>query len=93
MTDHEPRTTTHDLWDDLSAVLAGLGRTLARLLAEGNRRQFTVHDGHGGVLLRLPLTVVALLGLLLLWRALPLLLLLGVLALVLRGRWSLVDRA
>jgi len=81
-----------DTWDHLGDVLKMIWRALGRLVREGNRRQLALRNRNGIVLVRLPLTVAALIGLFLLWKLWPLLLLLVIVLFALRGSVVILRR-
>ncbi|MEJ2189319.1 MAG: DUF4342 domain-containing protein [Acidobacteriota bacterium] len=84
--------TRKDFWDNVGDTFEALWRALGRLLREGNRRQLALRDRKGAVLVRLPLTIAALIGLFLLWKVWPLLLLLVIVLFALRGSVVILRR-
>ena len=81
-----------DVWDNLGDTFEMIWRALGRLIREGNRRQLALRNRDGHVLLRLPLTVAALIGLFLLWKLWPVLLLLVIVLFALRGSLVILRR-
>ena len=75
----------NDLWDTLGDTAEVVWRALLRLIREGNRRAIAFRNRKGEVIVRLPLTVAALIALALLWWAWPALLLIALVLVALRG--------
>lgn len=82
----------NDVWDVLGDVARTFWRALARLVREGNRRQLAFRNRRGETVFRLPLTVAVLIAIFLIWEALPLLILLLVVAFALRGSLVVLRR-
>jgi hypothetical protein len=81
-----------DVWDRLGETLEMMWRALGRLIAEGNRRQLALRDRKGEVMVRLPLTVAALIALFLLWTLWPVLLVLAIVLFAMRGSLAILRR-
>ena len=88
-------TRRNDLWDTLGDAVETAWRALLQLIREGNRRAIAFRNREGEVLLKLPLTVAALIALALLWWAWPALLLVALVLVALRGSVVILrkDRA
>jgi len=80
-------TAQNNLGSRLSGALNRLSAQLARLVRAGNRRQLVLRNAADVTLLRTPVTLAVVVGLLLLWWAAPLLLAAFILALVFRVRF------
>jgi len=83
---------TGDFWDRVGEIARATWSALGHLFKEGNRRQLALRKRDGEVLVRLPLTVAALIALFLLWKAWPLLLLALIAVLALRGSVVILRR-
>jgi len=93
MDDHDrDKENRKDVWDNLGDTFEMIWRALGRLIREGNRRQLALRNRKGDVMVRLPLTVAALIGLFLLWKLWPLLLLLVIVLFALRGSLAILRR-
>ncbi len=93
MDDHDRgKENRKDVWDNLGDTFEMIWRALGRLIREGNRRQLALRNRKGDVMVRLPLTVAALIGLFLLWKLWPLLLLLVIVLFALRGSVAILRR-
>ena len=93
MDDHDrDKENRKDVWDNLGDTFEMIWRALGRLIREGNRRQLALRNRKGDVMVRLPLTVAALIGLFLLWKLWPLLLLLVIVLFALRGSLVILRR-
>jgi hypothetical protein len=93
MDDHDrDKENRKDVWDNLGDTFEMIWRALGRLIREGNRRQLALRNRKGEVMVRLPLTVAALIGLFLLWKLWPLLLLLLIVLFALRGSVVILRR-
>lgn len=88
MNENDQGARQHGAGNGSERVGSDLGRTLRELLRQGNRRRVLL-TRQGEVLLRLPLTLVAVLALLLLWRGPAVLVLAVGLVLVFRVRVTL----
>ena len=99
-------TIHHDFWNSLRCGWNNLRRglslpraqlatsiraQLATLIRRGNRRQLVLRNAEGAMLLRLPLTLAVVVGLLLLWQAAPLLLGAFILALLFRVQFLITS--
>lgn len=91
-------TAQHDFWNSLRCGWNNLRRglslpraQLAALIRRGNRRQLVLRNAEGAMLLRLPLTLAVVVGLLLLWQAAPLLLVAFLLALAFRVQFLITS--
>jgi hypothetical protein len=93
MSDHQRNDDNRkDAWDRLGETFELIWRALGRLIAEGNRRQLALRDRKGEVLVRLPLTVAALIALFLLWAVWPALLVLAIVLFAMRGSLVILRR-
>ncbi len=81
-----------DVWDYFGEGVQAAARAVVTLVREGNRRQLALRKQGGDPLVRLPLTVAVLVGLVLLWWSWPLLVLALVLILALRGSVVILRR-
>ncbi len=90
---HDPAGggTDNGVWNSLEAALRAAVRGVGRLLREGNRRQLLLRDRDGRTLFRLPLTIAALIGLFLLWKAAPLLILAVIVVFALRASFVVLG--
>jgi hypothetical protein len=68
-----------------------LREQLAKWIRTGNRRQLVLRNAEGATLLRLPLMLAVVVGLLLLWQAAPLLLVAFIVALALRVQFLIAG--
>lgn len=95
MSDHdrvnpdEPRRPSS--WDNLDGALDTAFRGLRALWHEGNRRQLALRNRSGATLFRLPLMLALLIGLFLLWKAAPLLILGVILVFALRASFVVLG--
>jgi len=71
--------------------LRQLREQLAKGIRAGYRRQLVLRNAEGATLLRLPVTLAILLGLLLLWQAAPLLLVAFIVALAFRVQFLIAG--
>jgi hypothetical protein len=65
-------------------LLDTLEAFFSKLTTAGNKRQFIIRNKHDQTVLRLPLTVAAIIGLFLIWQALPLVVVTFIVALFLK---------
>lgn len=87
-----PRPGRHAC-SSLSSLVGEFTAALGRLIERGNSRQFILRTADGRTLLRLPATLAVFFGLLLLWKAAPLLLIAVVVALVLKVQFIIASDA
>lgn len=75
----------------LMGLLRELARVLSRLVERGNRRQLILRSADDRTLLRIPVTLAVLLGLVLLWQAAPFLIVALVVALALKVQFIVAS--
>ena len=85
MTEHAHRNSAGcQSRSNYQRLLDNIERLFSRLTAAGNKRQFIIRNKHDQTVLHLPLTIAVVIGLFLLWQALPLVMITFIVALVLK---------
>lgn len=73
MPEHDTNTPNDSAWNNLSEAFTALVRGLGRLFTDPNQPRLALRTRNGSTPFRLPVAVAALVGILLVWKALLLL--------------------
>jgi fatty acid desaturase len=77
--------------NSLLGLLKELAQGFSKLIGKGNNRQLIVRNATNRTLLRIPLTLAVILGLVLVWRAAPLLIVAFIVALFLKVQFIIAT--
>lgn len=95
MTDQAPHTSgsksDRPFWNSLLGLLRELTQGFSKLIDKGNKRQLILRSADNRTFLRTPLTLAVILGLVLLWRAAPLLIVAVIVALFVKVQFIIAT--